>query len=240
MLERGPVGFWSGSWPSTTVSPPPALPNDPVDLLLFVVRIVTDEQHLTGSEMASPAYAGPVIYIRTIIDSGDIVKEIPEVPPYRLAELRRAAEEYLCFYSLSTNPTTTTSDPVAAAPAELVGGARSTTTSDPVAAAPAEPAGGARSTTTSDSVAAAPAQPAGGARSTTTSDPVAAAPAELAGGARSTTTSDPVAAAPAEPAGGARVTTSSDSVARRHDLRANFHVSGLFDRMILAIHHKSE
>ena len=32
-----------------------------------------DEQHLTVSEMA-------VIYIRMIIDSGDIVKDIPEVP----------------------------------------------------------------------------------------------------------------------------------------------------------------
>ena len=91
MLEHGPVGFWSGSWPSSTVSPPPTLPNDPVDILLFVVRIVTNKQHLTVSEMASPAYAGPVIYIRMIIDSGDIVKEIPEVPPNRLAELHSAA-----------------------------------------------------------------------------------------------------------------------------------------------------
>ena len=37
-----------------------------MDLLLFVVRIFTDEQHLTVSVMASPVYAryyaGPVSY----------------------------------------------------------------------------------------------------------------------------------------------------------------------------------
>ena len=49
MLKRGPVGFWSGSWPSSTVSPPSTLSNDPVDHLLFVVRIVTDEKHLIVS-----------------------------------------------------------------------------------------------------------------------------------------------------------------------------------------------
>ena len=59
-----------------------------MDLLLFVLRIVTDEQHLTASEMASPAYAGPVTYVRTIIDASNIVTEIPKVPPNRLAELR--------------------------------------------------------------------------------------------------------------------------------------------------------
>ena len=44
--------------------------------MLVVVRIVTYEQHLTVSEMSSLAYAGPVIYIRTIIDGCDIVVEI--------------------------------------------------------------------------------------------------------------------------------------------------------------------
>ena len=125
-LERGPIGFWSGSWPSSAVFPSPALPNDPVDLLLFVLRIVTDEQHLTASEMASPAYAGPVTYVRTIIDAGDIVTEIPEVPHHRLAELRRAAEDQLRFYSCSTHPITTTRPPVAtaaASAAERAGGA---------------------------------------------------------------------------------------------------------------------
>ena len=79
----GRVGFWSGSWPpdATNGSPPSALPDDSVGLLLFAVRIVTDEPNLTISEMASPAYAGPVSYVRTIIDTCDIFAEIPHVLP---------------------------------------------------------------------------------------------------------------------------------------------------------------
>ena len=59
------------------------------------MRLITSEADLTVSSLRNPNYAGAVNYLRTIIDNGKIIQELPEVPEERYDELLCAAIEQL-------------------------------------------------------------------------------------------------------------------------------------------------
>ena len=47
-------------------------------LLVFVIRLITSEVGLTISSLRKPNYVGAVNYLRTIIENGKIIQELPE------------------------------------------------------------------------------------------------------------------------------------------------------------------
>ena len=62
------------------------------------MRLITSEADLTVSSLRNPNYAGAVNYLRTIIENGKIIQELPEVPEERYDELLCAAMEQLKLY----------------------------------------------------------------------------------------------------------------------------------------------
>ena len=62
------------------------------------MRLITSEADLTVSSLRNPNYAGAVNYLRTILENGKIVQELPELPEARYNELLCAAIEQLKLY----------------------------------------------------------------------------------------------------------------------------------------------
>ena len=51
------------------------------------MRMITSETDLTVRSLRNPNYAGAMNYLRTIIENGKIIQELPEVPEERYNEL---------------------------------------------------------------------------------------------------------------------------------------------------------
>ena len=65
---------------AAAASSPSAPPRCAFGLLVFVMRLITSEADLTVSSLRNPNNAGAVNYLRTIIENGKIIQELPKVP----------------------------------------------------------------------------------------------------------------------------------------------------------------
>jgi hypothetical protein len=83
---------------SAAITSPPAPPRGAYGLLLFVLSIDLGVADLTVTQISSPVYRGAVTYIRTLLDTGDIARVYPEVPPERYAELSCVVAAHLKCY----------------------------------------------------------------------------------------------------------------------------------------------